>query len=347
MQNGKTKQVELEKQMGVTSQKHQLPALYSFISRDGQVIALQATGYRDLEARVLATSDDVLRLGSNSKTVSCTLIAVLVDHGIISWNTRIRSVFPELDKKYPESVALDATVLQLTSHRGGVNRQYKMYSEQAKLGPTTWRRKYLESCLADKASVAPGSKHIYGPGVTLAVAMAERLSGKPFEELMNEYLCKPLAIHSFAMGTGSKTTPVGYWLRNGEISKAPPFNSYLTNCPTTGICLSMTDLAKIFALRAGSGDGANLLSNDTRRILNSSPYNDGVEPGLFSEQDSSGSWFGHAGNTGCGDWSKVSFSSSWRTICFFHTNLNRPGNDPQPPLDYKDYLLTLRALSLR
>ena len=65
------------------------------------------------------TTNDVFHIGSDTKSMTATLTAMLIEEGKLRWDTTIADVFPELkgkmDKQY-EAV----TVEQLLTHRGGV-----------------------------------------------------------------------------------------------------------------------------------------------------------------------------------------------------------------------------------
>ena len=62
---------------------------------------------------------DQVHLGSCTKAMTATLIGKLVDEGLLSWSSTIRSVFPELASQiHPDFQA--ATLSHLLTHRAGL-----------------------------------------------------------------------------------------------------------------------------------------------------------------------------------------------------------------------------------
>jgi CubicO group peptidase (beta-lactamase class C family) len=280
---------------------------------------------------------------------------MLVEKGALSWDTAVGAVFPDLKAKSPDNKGFNATITHLLCHHGGIKEISITQPSFDGLVGTEWRRHYLETTLADASNPGPGETSIYGPGPIIAVAMAEKLTGKSFEALFLEHLGKPLGIRSFAMGRAS-SSPIGWWF--GETEKqvkpaADSCNSYIGNDPGGGICLSMADMIKVHSLRLGiaypTPDGGTLsLSRKTRNVLNTAPWaaQDGAALGGWYESDLDTRWLVHGGNTGCGDWSRISMMRDGDALCFYHMNCNRPGNDSRTPFDWRDFSTRLRRITL-
>lgn len=350
-------QSQLEEQATRYISDHpEIPALYAFVAKNGRVEASVALGVTDAAKTIRATRADQLRIGSNSKSITATLMAVLVDRGVLSWTSSVGKTFPELAKEHPGNKALEANLWQLLCHHGGF-REMDVYAPALKgLRGKEWRARYLDLALANPDNPGPGDESIYGPGPIAAAAIAERLTGRTFEQLFEQYLGEPLGLRSFVMGRGPKT-PRGWWFReDSNVATPSPLksNDYIENDPGGGICLSMTDMAVLHSLRAGvvykTVNGLDFgISRKNRDVLNTAPWaeKDGAALGMYYGLHLGTRLLEHAGNTGCGDWSSVTLVRGGTTVCFFHVNYNRPGDDPRPALDFKDWQTSLRTLALQ
>ncbi len=138
---------------------------------------------------------------SMSKTVTGMVIGRLWDDGIVSTDMRLVDIFPELqykDKKFPL-----ITVDHLLSMTSGV--------EFAEMGAIT-ERGWTESFFASTVKFAPGSKFSYNSMNTyVLVRIAERLTGRKFLSLAEEYIFAPLGIKNYFWEIGPEGSEKGGW----------------------------------------------------------------------------------------------------------------------------------------
>ena len=110
---------DMTQALEVIRKKHDLPALAVVVVKDGRICDRIAVGVRKWGDPTPVTTNDVFHIGSDTKSMTATLTAMLIEEGKLRWDTTIADVFPELkgkmDKQY-ETV----TVEQLLTHRGGV-----------------------------------------------------------------------------------------------------------------------------------------------------------------------------------------------------------------------------------
>jgi CubicO group peptidase (beta-lactamase class C family) len=76
-------------------------------------------GLRSAQASVRVTTSDQWHIGSMTKSMTATLAAILVEDGLITWDTRPIDVWPELDGRI-NSGFRDTTLRQLLSHTSGM-----------------------------------------------------------------------------------------------------------------------------------------------------------------------------------------------------------------------------------
>lgn len=185
--------------------KHKLPALAGAAIRGGKVVALGVTGVRKAGGDERVTPDDLFHLGSDTKAMTATLIAVLVERGTLKWETTVGEVFanavPTMNPAWKP-----VTVEQLLRNRGGAPAGLEKDGLWGKLwqrrgSPTEQRMVLVEGVLANPPAADPGTKFIYSnAGFGIAGAMAETLTGKSWEDLMQSEVFKPLGITTAGFG---------------------------------------------------------------------------------------------------------------------------------------------------
>jgi CubicO group peptidase (beta-lactamase class C family) len=183
-----------------------LPALGAAVLLKGKVVALDVVGTRKLGGRVAATKDDLFHLGSNTKSMTATLIATLVEDRKLRWNETLPELFPDLAAKMDpgfKAVTLD----QLLCHRAGLSGETAppgttMLQLAEGTGPLPrQRRAYTEAFLTQKPEYEPGTRFVYSnAGYVIAGAAAERVTGQSWEDLMRKRLFQPLGMKTAGFG---------------------------------------------------------------------------------------------------------------------------------------------------
>src|SRR2546421_79764 len=80
-------------------QKHDLPALAAaVVHADGRAV-VGATGFRKYGDPARVTAEDQFHIGSCTKSMTATLIGMLVEEGKLRWDLTLAEAFPELKKK--------------------------------------------------------------------------------------------------------------------------------------------------------------------------------------------------------------------------------------------------------
>jgi CubicO group peptidase (beta-lactamase class C family) len=262
----------------VIRRKHDLPALAVVVVKDGKICERAAVGVRKWGNPTPVTTNDEFHIGSDTKAMTATLAAMLIEEGKLHWDTTIGDVFPELkgrmDKQY-ETV----TVEQLLTHRGGVpgappTAAWKRAWEQQGT-PTRQRREFIEAVLSEPPEAAPGTKMIYSnQGYAIIGAMLEKLTGKPWEALITERLFKPLHMDSAGFGPpgtiGGIDQPWGHVRQSGIIQPLQ-----LDNPPAIAsagrVHCSLDDLARFTIFHMQRGQAGGLLKPETLVKLHTPP----------------------------------------------------------------------------
>jgi CubicO group peptidase (beta-lactamase class C family) len=169
-----------------------VPGLAIAVVHNDEVVFAKGFGHREVGKPEAVDADTVFQIASLSKPVSATVVAALVSDGAISWDSKIADLDPafRLADPYPTS---ELTIRDLFSHRSGL--------------PGT-AGDDLEDIGYDRATilhrlrfVPPSSSFRAGYsysnfGLTEGAVAAARPTGKPWEEVAEEKLYRPLGMAS-------------------------------------------------------------------------------------------------------------------------------------------------------
>ena len=294
--------------------EYKLPALSAAVILDGMTIAIGAVGLRKVDDNVEVTPEDKFHLGSASKPMSATMIAVLVEHGKLKWENTLSEVFPEFsDKMLPKFRTV--TLRQLLSHRAGLPTEIKdwpletqnmlvsgagsameqpFYTNMFAFRPLVStdtvvmieRRLMftgLQLCADNYSSLPePGTRYMYSnAGYMIAASCAERVTGTVWEELVTDLVFKPLGMTTAGFGSMSKyggiDQPWSHTIIDGQIF---PLVRDLPPLMATAGCVHMSvgDWARfITAHLEGYCGRSNILKAETYHILQTSPFLDQTE----------------------------------------------------------------------
>lgn len=306
-------QAIIENYLEPIRETHNLPAIASAVIVDGKLWGVGAVGTRKAGETIPVTVEDKFHLGSDTKSMTATLIALLVKDGKLQWETTLGDVFPEVFKeKSVKPIWKDVTLLQLLSHRSGLSGASwphgKTFAQMHALPgtPREQRVAYVKMMLQADAINKPGAKYVYSnAGYALAGAMAEKVTNTPYEELMQARLFAPLGIKSAgfgAMGTKGKTDQP--WQHRREDKKTLPIEPSPTAdnppviAPAGTVHMSMGDWAKYILAHLGDNGKGALLSPAILKTLHTPHFGDDYALGWSATECpwGGGRVFTHAGS---------------------------------------------------
>ncbi len=294
-------------------QKHSLPALAGAIVTSKGPTAIGAVGARKAGTAVPVTVDDQWHLGSDTKAMTATMIAALVEQGKLTWETTIEQVFPEIAATLPPQLR-KVTILQLLSHRAGLpaDTDWRALSLSGSL--LEQRQAALKSAASIKIESEPGTTFTYSNwGYVIAGAMVEKIANAPWEELMAQHLFDPLGIKSAGfggLGTPGKTDQPWPHGADGKpvFANGPTVDNPPVLGPAGTVHCSLSDWARFIAdhLRGARGEHA-LLKPETYKVLHTPPFGGEYALGwIVTERD----WGGGAVMTHAGS-NTMNFAVVW------------------------------------
>ncbi len=257
--------------------EYAVPALAAAFVRDGDIVAA-AVGVRRIGQSTPVELNDRFHIGSVSKPISATVLAVLVEERVLGWDTTVADVFPELAEQGNPAYR-DVTLEQLLSHRAGIVAWEE--DEEIALAPVVTgspqeqRRASAPWLLAQPPVAPPGTEHVYSnAGYMIAAAMAESVTGVAWEDLVRERLAEPLGLETLGFGWPARVDPAQPW---GHFSSPSGFVPHDPNDsyeggprlgPAGDLHMSITELGRFAQLHLEGLQGrARLLSPETFQKL--------------------------------------------------------------------------------
>ncbi|MFZ0821946.1 MAG: serine hydrolase domain-containing protein [Candidatus Acidiferrales bacterium] len=237
--------------------KHDLPAMAAAIVTSDGIEAVGAFGVRKYGTDTPVTINDEFHLGSDTKAMTATILAILVERGKLAWTTTLAEALPELAKEMDPAYR-GVTLEQLLAHRAGFTDDSWPVGETFQSmhalpgAPRQQRWKYAQMILKEPPTkVHPGDFLYSNRSYAIGGVIAERTANIEWEELMRQWLFKPLAMQTCgfgAMGTpGKGDQPWQHTLtgaRHNAIGPGPLADNPVVIAPAGEVHCSVGDWAK-------------------------------------------------------------------------------------------------------
>ena len=209
-----------------------LPALAAGVFGGESMLALGAVGVRRDGDATEVTTDDVWHLGSDTKAMTATLVALLAEEGVVHFDTTLAEAFPALAATM-DPAYLDVTLEQLLAHRGGTPASLLAYDD---IWAALWtsadpvdeqRARFVQQVLTLPPEIEPGTAFAYSnAGYMIVGAALEATTGLTWEELMAQRIFTPLGMASCGFGPpateGTVDQPWGHLVVEGALQPVPP-----------------------------------------------------------------------------------------------------------------------------
>jgi CubicO group peptidase (beta-lactamase class C family) len=190
----------------------------ALVAENGKVIYRGAFGQANMEWDIPNTADTKFRLGSITKQFTATVIMQLVEQGKIKLDAKLSDYLPD----YRKDTGSKVTIHHLLTHTSGI----PSYTNQPGFFENVSRNPYkvgefVKKYASGDLEFEPGSKYTYNnSGYFLLGAIIERVTGKPYEQVLKENIFDPLGMkntgydhHNTILSkraSGYSTTPGSY-----------------------------------------------------------------------------------------------------------------------------------------
>lgn len=274
---------ELEAFIHAEQRAQQLPGLAAVVVRSDGTPRVYVSGERRIGKGDLITTADRMHIGSLTKSITATLIGALAEKGLMTLDTTIGQVFPELSPKMQPAYR-QVTVRQLLRHSAGIATYGTNVSLLPMLGlegtPSEQRYAFVQRVLAEPPRFDPGSRFEYSnAGAAIVGAMAERIAGSPYPELVERLVFAPIGAHvAFGNpGLAAEPQPWGHRTILGAVVEVPPaaplYTTPLAIEPAGGASPSLPDIARFLQLHLQGlrGQDAGLKARTIQELQGRSP----------------------------------------------------------------------------
>lgn len=260
----------LQEKLESIRQKHQVPALGAARFDHHGIVNQAVTGLRKAGGRREVKVDDLWHLGSMTKAMTATLLATYVQDGRLKWEDTLEQLIPEACKGAAPGVR-GITVLQLLQHRSGLPANLTSWW----LLPGAGQRDQLlrTAAPAGGKDPVPGTYLYSNVGYAVAGHLAEKLDKKPWEELIQKRLFKPLKITAGQGPAGTEGKEDQPWPHDANGKPLPGNGPASDNPPSLGpagrVHASMANYALFAAdhLKGGRGEASALLKPELYQTL--------------------------------------------------------------------------------
>lgn len=255
------------------------------VSQNGEIIYTRSVGFADVENKLKANENSKYRIGSISKTFTTVLVMKAVEEKRLSLEQTIDKFFPEIKN------AGKITVANLLYHRSGIHsftddKEYPDWNTQPKT-----EKELLDIIVKGGSDFEPDSKSAYSnSNFVLLTFIVEKSLGKPYKELIDNYIAKPAVLKNTTLGGKTDTRKndcksykyTGSWNADTETDISIPLGA-------GGIVSTPTDLVKF----SNALFGCKLVSKESLEKMQT--INGQYGMGLFKIPFYDKTGFGHTG----------------------------------------------------
>ncbi len=209
-----------------------------------KVIYSKGFGYRDNEQKIPVTPNTLFAIGSCTKAFTASMIGLLQKQGKLSLDKPVLKYLPDL-KFYNDDMNNHILLRDLMCHRTGLPRHdYSWYAFS-----TTSRDSLLKRIQYMEPTYGVREKWQYNNFMFLLQGMvAEKITGKSWEENINENIFKPLGMSNsvFSVKEMAKANDaaIGYGLKKDSIINKLEYYNIDAMGPAGSINSNVVDMAK-------------------------------------------------------------------------------------------------------
>jgi CubicO group peptidase (beta-lactamase class C family) len=164
----------------------------ALVAENGKVIFKKGYGYANFEWDIPNAPDTKFRLGSITKQFTSMLIMQLVQEGKLRLDEKVSEVLSDYPKEQGEKI----TIHNLLTHTSGIPNYTDFPGYPTEIMKNTFSPLELVKLFENKPlEFKPGSKFSYSnSGYILLGYIIEKVTGKPYEEVLKENIFNPLGM---------------------------------------------------------------------------------------------------------------------------------------------------------
>lgn len=255
---------------------YNIPEISFAVIDANSTLEIAALGKHAIDLPDTATLNDRFHIGSNTKAMTAFIIAKYVEKGKLQWTSKFFDLFPSWIQKSDPGYA-GITLQDLLSHKAGIQPfQGENDPQIPGFEGAAWeRRKQFAQFVLTLKPLRPDEQNpfIYSnAGYTLATLMLEKVTGKTWEQLIEQVFNKDLKLQvklSWPENQKQKDT-WGHNSENGKLMPVPSTVVYRLDYtePAGDINIKLVDYIKFIQLNLQGLSGKNnYLKADTYKFI--------------------------------------------------------------------------------
>ncbi len=228
-----------------------VPGLAMAIVKNGRIVSLGGYGVTDVSNPQPIDGHTVFRLASLSKAFASTVTGLLVNDGLLRWDSHLTDYIPTFQMSTP-GAAQQLTVADLLSHRTGLTHNAFDRDIESNADYHALTQKIASAPMA----CAPGQCYAYqNVAFSMIGDIVFATTGKFYSETVASRIFKPLGMHDASYGLEGIEAS-GRWARphvragNGWASLMPK-PTYYRLAPAAGVNASISDMAQWLLAQGG------------------------------------------------------------------------------------------------
>ncbi|NHK31717.1 MAG: beta-lactamase family protein [Asgard group archaeon] len=252
--------------------------------------------------RPIIANQTLFRIGSVSKTFTAVAVLQLVDDGILNLDIDINNYLTAF--QIPDTYNDPITLRHLLTHTAGFEEKAYPSILSSPIGVPSLEDMVIE-ILPDRVH-PPGTITSYSNyGFTLAGYIVEEMSGKSFEQYIEDEIFLPIGMNSSTFKQPLPTSEMSSNMSMGYYQAGSQgFFEYITVAPAGSCSSTATDMAKfmIALLDNGYYNDTQILLNETAQMMQEEHFTThtnlpGVNLGLYEMDTHDTHIIGHGGDT--------------------------------------------------
>ena len=178
-----------------------IPGLSISVSKDGKLIYAKGFGVKELTNNMsnsqknLVDENTVYQIGSISKSFTAVVMAQLVDEGKIKWEDTVKNILPDF-RMYDKWVEENLQVRDIMTHHTGIKEQAGTYIPNLGYGRDDIYQMFQ---LLKPTYGFRGGYEYNNITFIIAARIIEKLTGKSWEENIQERVLTPLGMTSTSL----------------------------------------------------------------------------------------------------------------------------------------------------
>ena len=178
---------------------------FGFVVIHGGTVAFaEGWGMANIETGIAFSPDTPSYIASLTKQFTAVAVLILYERGLLTLETPIRSILPELPAEWS-----DITVHHLLTHQSGIPNYTDMTGDAPENIDGLTNRDALDLVLEDPAlDFLPGTNTSYcNTGYIILAMIVERLTEMSFADFLHDNIFEPLGMASTFVSDGSVVYP--------------------------------------------------------------------------------------------------------------------------------------------